>query len=56
MATPPVIPNEVFAEVSRRYQAAYEVITGIDFAPQSTNPEAEKQKLLSFVEARQEES
>ena len=53
---PPVIPEEVFLEVSRRYQRAYEIITGADFTPQSTDPEAEKRKLLSFVEERQEEN
>ena len=53
---PPEIPEEVFFEVSRKYQQAYEVITGAEFRPQGTNPEAEKQKLLSFVEERQEEN
>jgi phosphoribosylaminoimidazole-succinocarboxamide synthase len=53
---PPMIPEEVFLEVSRRYQRAYEVITGADFKPQGTDPEAEKRKLLSFVEERQEEN
>ena len=53
---PPVIPDEVFLEVSRRYQQAYEVITGAEFTSQGTDPEAEKQKLLSFVEDRQEEN
>ncbi|MEE8440541.1 MAG: phosphoribosylaminoimidazolesuccinocarboxamide synthase [Spirochaetia bacterium] len=53
---PPAIPEEVFLEVSRRYQRAYEVITGAEFKPQSTDPEAEKRKLLSFVEERQEEN
>jgi phosphoribosylaminoimidazole-succinocarboxamide synthase len=53
---PPYIPDDVFLEVSRRYQRAYEVITGAEFMPQSTDPEAEKRKLLSFVEERQEEN
>jgi phosphoribosylaminoimidazole-succinocarboxamide synthase len=52
---PPVIPGEVYQEVSRRYQQAFEVITGTDFSPQGTNPEAERQKILSFIEERQEE-
>jgi phosphoribosylaminoimidazole-succinocarboxamide synthase len=53
---PPVIPAEVFLEVSRRYQSAFEVITGNNFAPQGTDPEAEKQKILLFVEEQQEEN
>ena len=53
---PPVIPNEVYQEVSRRYQQAFEVITGTEFTPQGTDPEAERQKILSFVEERQEDS
>ena len=52
---PPVIPDEVYQEVSRRYQQAFEVITGTDFRPQGTDPEAERQKILSFIEERQEE-
>jgi len=53
---PPLIPEEVFLEVSRRYQRAYEIITGADFMPHGTDPEAEKRKLLSFVEERQEDN
>jgi phosphoribosylaminoimidazole-succinocarboxamide synthase len=53
---PPVIPDEVYFEVSRKYQKAFEVITGNDFSPQSTDPEAERQKILSFVEERQEDN
>ena len=53
---PPVIPDEVYQEVSRRYQQAFEVITGIDFQPQSVDPEAERTKILSFVEERQEDT
>jgi phosphoribosylaminoimidazole-succinocarboxamide synthase len=52
---PPVIPNEVFYEVSRRYQEAFEAITGEEFRPMSTNTESEKRKILSFVEERQDE-
>ena len=53
---PPEIPEDVFLEVSRRYQSAFEVITGDAFSPQSTNPEAEKRKILLFIEERQEEN
>lgn len=53
---PPEIPAEIFGEVSRRYQEAFEVITGKEFRAQSTDSEAEKQKLLSFVEERQEDN
>jgi phosphoribosylaminoimidazole-succinocarboxamide synthase len=52
---PPVIPDEVKFEVSRRYQTAFETITGREFKPQSTTIEAEKQKLLLFLEERQDE-
>ena len=52
---PPVIPDEVYQEVSQRYQQAFEVITGTDFHPQGTDPEAERQKILSFIEERQED-
>lgn len=52
---PPAIPDEVWNEVSRRYQTAFETITGKEFRPQSTDPEAEKRKILSFIEERQEE-
>lgn len=51
----PDIPDEVYLEVSRRYQTAFEVVTGRDFQAQSTDPEAEKQKTLSFIEERQED-
>ena len=52
---PPAIPEEIFLEVSRRYQKAFEVITGTEFHPQSTDSEAEKRKVLSFLEEKQEE-
>ncbi len=53
---PPEIPEEIFMEVSRRYQSAFEVITGKNFSPNSTDPEAEKRKILLFIEERQEEN
>lgn len=52
---PPKIPQEVFYEVSRRYQQAFETITGREFNTQSTTAEAEKQKVLSFLQERQED-
>lgn len=53
---PPVIPPEIFHEVSRRYQTAYETITGGEFRPQTVGEEAEKRKVLSFIEERQDET
>jgi phosphoribosylaminoimidazole-succinocarboxamide synthase len=52
---PPQIPEEVFFEVSRRYQEAFEAITGKEFRPMSTDSEAERRKILSFIEERQDE-
>ncbi len=52
---PPKIPEEVFLEVSRRYQQAFEAITGQEFRPQSGAIEAEKQKVLSFLVERQDD-
>ncbi len=52
---PPEIPDEIFAEVSRRYQTAFETITGREFRTQSSGVEAEKRKLLSFLEERQDD-
>jgi phosphoribosylaminoimidazole-succinocarboxamide synthase len=51
---PPEVPDEVYLEVSRRYQTAFEVVTGDEFRAQGTDPEAEKQKILSFIEERQD--
>jgi phosphoribosylaminoimidazole-succinocarboxamide synthase len=53
---PPEIPEEVFMEVARRYQSAFEVITGNEFSPNGTDPESEKRKILLFIEERQEEN
>lgn len=53
---PPVIPEEVFLEISRRYQQAFEILTGSEFRTQTSTGEAEKEKLLSFIEERQEEN
>ncbi|MFW5688618.1 MAG: phosphoribosylaminoimidazolesuccinocarboxamide synthase [Spirochaetota bacterium] len=53
---PPVIPPEVFHEVSRRYQHAFELITGQEFTSQTTSSEAEKRKVLSFLAERQDDS
>ncbi len=53
---PPNIPEEVFHEVSRRYQKAYEEITGTEFKPQSTSSEAEKRKVLLFLSERQDDA
>ena len=53
---PPKIPEEVFFEVSRRYQKAYEEITGTEFKPQSTSSEAEKRKVLLFLSERQDDA
>jgi phosphoribosylaminoimidazole-succinocarboxamide synthase len=52
---PPQIPASVLHEVSRRYQQAFERITGSEFKAMSTDCEAEKKKILSFVEERQDE-
>ena len=52
---PPLIPREVFDEVSRRYQTAFETITGTEFRSQSADIEAEKQKILLFIEERQDD-
>ncbi len=52
---PPKIPDDVFFEVSRRYQQAFEAITGQEFRPQSGSIEAEKQKVLSFLMERQDD-
>ena len=52
---PPRIPEEVLLEVSRRYQQAFEAITGIEFRSQTTSSEAEKRKVLSFLEERQDD-
>ena len=54
--TPPEILAEIFHEVSRRYQTAYETITGKEFRSQSSGIEAEKRKLLSFLDERQDDS
>ncbi|MFW5743110.1 MAG: phosphoribosylaminoimidazolesuccinocarboxamide synthase [Spirochaetota bacterium] len=53
---PPKIPEEVFFEVSRRYQQAFEAITGAEFRTQTTSSEAEKQKVLSFLAERQDDA
>jgi phosphoribosylaminoimidazole-succinocarboxamide synthase len=53
---PPKIPDEVFLEVSRRYQLAYETIVGEEFRTQSTSIEAEKRKVLSFLSERQDDA
>jgi phosphoribosylaminoimidazole-succinocarboxamide synthase len=53
---PPKIPDEVFYEVSRRYQQAFEAITGKEFTPQTVSEEAEKRKVLSFLSERQDET
>jgi phosphoribosylaminoimidazole-succinocarboxamide synthase len=52
---PPDIPQSVLHEVSRRYQEAFELITGTEFKSLSLDSEAEKQKILSFVEERQDD-
>ena len=52
---PPAIPEDVFLEVSRRYQQAFESITGEEFKPMSARIEAEKQKVLSFLLERQDD-
>ena len=46
---PPEIPDEVFAEVSRRYIQAYETITGKPFPYASRERQSERQKILSAV-------
>ena len=48
--------REVFFEVSRRYQQAFEAITGAEFRTQTTSSEAEKQKVLSFLAERQDDA
>lgn len=53
---PPEIPDEVFLEESRLYQKSFEALTGNEFRTQSAGIEAEKEKLLSFIEDRQEEN
>ncbi|MFW5688540.1 MAG: phosphoribosylaminoimidazolesuccinocarboxamide synthase [Spirochaetota bacterium] len=53
---PPKIPEDVFFEVSRRYQQAFEAITGKEFKPQAVSEEAEKQKVLSFLLERQDDT
>ena len=53
---PPSIPDEVYHEVSTRYQRAFEEITGTEFRPQSTSSESEKRKVLSFLSERQDET
>lgn len=53
---PPAIPDEVFEEVSRRYQTAFEAITGAEFKPQTISVEAEKRKVLSFLSERQDDT
>jgi len=53
---PPMVPDDVFNEISLRYQRAYEALTGAEFRTQSSGVEAEKEKLLSFIEERQEEN
>lgn len=52
---PPEIPDTVMHEVSRRYQEAFELITGTEFKSLSLDSEAEKHKILSFVEERQDD-
>ena len=52
---PPKIPQDVFYEVSRRYQQAFETITGEEFSPRTGSIEAEKQKVLSFLMERQDD-
>ncbi|TVR05047.1 MAG: phosphoribosylaminoimidazolesuccinocarboxamide synthase [Spirochaetaceae bacterium] len=46
---PPAIPDYLFAEVAERYQFAFETITGIEFSPDETNREAQRQKTLFYV-------
>jgi phosphoribosylaminoimidazole-succinocarboxamide synthase len=46
---PPVIPDEVRLETAWRYIEAFQQITGTDFVPGSSDPEAEKEKILSIV-------
>ncbi len=45
----PEIPDEVRVETAWKYVQAYERITGESFSPQGTDPEAEKQKILSSI-------
>lgn len=52
---PPDIPSEVFAEVSQRYRRAFEILTGLQWQTLSVGSEAEKRKILSFVDERQED-
>ena len=46
---PPEIPNEVRVEVAWRYTQAYELITGLEFNPQSTTAESERKILQSYL-------
>ena len=46
---PPVIPDEIRANVSDRYIQAYELISGEQFASRELTPEAEHNAILSYL-------
>lgn len=46
----PDIPDEIREEVGWRYIQAYELVTGMEFAPSSLNIEAERKKILSSLD------
>lgn len=46
---PPVVPAEVYQEVYNRYAEAFDLITGTKFVPSALKPEAQMEKLLSYM-------
>lgn len=48
----PVIPPEVIREVSERYAATFEELTGEKFVPTAGNAQSEEKKILSYIRKR----
>lgn len=49
---PPAIPDAVRAETAWRYVQAYEAITGENFVPRSSDPQAETEAIARIVDER----
>ena len=47
----PVINNDMRVAVAQKYIEAYELITGEKFEPSSLTPEAEREKIIKYIES-----
>lgn len=48
----PEIPDSMRVEIAQKYIEAYELITGEKFVPTELSPEAEKEKILTYINNR----